>query len=179
MKKLIPLIAIAVAMVLPAVMSAQTPNYNGYDNSTKTVLMEWVEDAINADDITFNPTGAEDAFLALIDTLYAKRDASNWSGCVTVAGYLGSAAQYIQGASIKSLVEDCCQATADAYNDPSHSMIMTPIVKTAIQDGLNDDNSTLTSVKATLKHHAKKTTEYPDGRKVTEEACTWSLEVEV
>ncbi len=176
MKKLIPLIAVALAMAIPSVMVAV--EYNGYDNSTKTVLMEWVEDAINADNIPFTSTSEKDAFLALIDTLYAKRDASDWSGCVTVAGYLGSAVQYIQGSSIRSLVEDCCQVTADAYNDPSHNTIMTPTVKTSIQDGLNDGNSESLGVKGTLTHHAEIVTEYPDGTTKTEAACTWSLEVE-
>jgi len=179
MKKTIPLIAIAVAMALPLTISAQTPDYYGFENPDKTVLMEWVEDAINNNNIPFTSTGEKDAFLALIDTLYAKRDNRDWSGCATVAGYLETATAAIFGDDISSLVEDCCQVTADAYDDPYHSMIMTPTVKTSIQDGLNDGNSTLTSVEGTLTHHAKKTTEYPDGTIVTEEACTLSLVVKV
>jgi len=135
MKKLIPLIAVALAMVLPAVMSAQTPDYYGYDNSTKTVLIEWVEDAINDGNITFNPTGAEDAFLALVEDLYDYRDAENWSACVTTAGYLETAAQYIQGSAIRSYVESCCDVTGWFYGI-SDVMCMTGATHDAIQYSL-------------------------------------------
>ncbi len=180
MKKLIPLIAIAVAMAVPAVMSAQpqTPDYYGFENPDKTVLIEWVEDAINADNIPFTSTDEKDAFLALIDTLYAKRDNRDWSGCVTTAGYLETAAEVIVGDDISSLVEDCCQVTADAYSETDYNMWIIPADATAIQDGLNDGNSALLGFKGTLTHHAEVVTEYPDGTTKTEEACTWSLEVE-
>jgi len=179
MKRIIPLIAVALAMAVPAVMSAQTPDYYGYENPDKTVLMEWVEDAINNNNIPFTSTGEKDAFLALIDTLYAKRDNRDWSGCATVAGYLETATAAIVGDDISSLVEDCCQVTADAYDDPSHSMLMTPTVKTSIQDGLNDGNSESLGVEGTLTHHAEIVTEFPDGTIVTEAACTLSLVVKV
>lgn len=126
-------------------------DYNGYDNSTKTVLMEWVENAINADDITFNPDGADDAFLDLVDTLYAKRDASDWDGCVTVAGYLEAAAQYIVGTSIRSYVESCCDVTGWFYG-VSDLMCMTDGTETAIQYSLATANPSYREVRLDSAH---------------------------
>ncbi|MEA3311984.1 MAG: hypothetical protein U9Q76_07170 [candidate division WOR-3 bacterium] len=136
MKKIIPLIAVALAMALPLTISAQTPDYYGYENPDKTVLMEWVEDAINNNNIPFTSTGEKDAFLALIDTLYAKRDASDWSGCVTVAGYLESAAANITEPADEELVASLCECTGDVYTDTEHLMAITPTDQGEIQDAL-------------------------------------------
>ena len=133
MKKLIPLIAIALAMAVPAVMSAQTPDYYGYENPDKTVLIEWVEDAINADNIPFTSTGEKDAFLALIDTLYAKRDAEDWSQCVSVAAQLYTATvDIVDGA--KAELAELCEWAGVAYTYPGNWMIVSPNDEEVIQD---------------------------------------------
>jgi len=138
MKRIIPLIAVALAMVLPAVMSAQTPDYYGYENPDKTVLMEWVEDAINNNNIPFTSTGEKDAFLALIDTLYAKRDNRDWSGCVTTAGSLEAASANIVGTSRRDFVAYLCNLVGFSYAHPEATLVLTPEQVADIQDGLVD-----------------------------------------
>ena len=129
MKKLIPLIAIAVAM-------AQAVTY--YDYTTETPTIEWVETAINDGDITFNPEGAKDAFLALVEDLYDYRDAENWSACVTTAGSLEAATTYING-DVKGQVAELCDATEEIYGydeDDFTSVEITPADEEDIRDNL-------------------------------------------
>jgi len=138
MKKLIPLIAIVLAMAVPAVMSAQTPDYYGYENPDKTVLIEWIEDAINDGDITFNPERAKDAFLALVEDLYDYRDAENWSACVTTAGSLEAASANIVGTSRRDFVAYLCNLVGFSYAHPEATLVLTPEQVADIQDGLVD-----------------------------------------
>lgn len=139
MKRIITL-AIVLAVAVPAVMLAQTPDYYGYDNDTKTVLLEWVEAAIDNNYIDFDTPAYETAFLDLVDDLYAERDVEDWSGCVTVAGYLETAAQYIDGSADKELVISLCDCTEEVYTKTEYLMGITPADQGEIQQALTNDS---------------------------------------
>ena len=136
MKKLIPLIAIVLAMALPLTITAQTY----YDYTVETPTIEWVETAINAGDITFGMPAHKTAFLAGIQQLYDYRDAENWSACVTTAGLLEAATTYING-DVKGQVAELCDATEEIYGYDEESFLeveISPTDEDAMKDNLCD-----------------------------------------
>jgi len=126
MKKLIPIIAIAVAMVLPAVMSAQTLDYYGYENSDLPTLISWIEDGINSGFVTFDTQQHEDEFLALAANLYSVSAVHNWSQCEVICGMLKQAAANIVGTSHREMADWLCEIAAWAYTDEA-VLLLTPL----------------------------------------------------
>lgn len=140
MKRIIPFIAVAVAMAVPITISAQTPDYYGYENQDKGELMQLVVDAINDGDITFTTTQAKEDFLDLYGDLCSYAAQSNWSSCATTAGDMADVAQYIVEDS-KDLVEDLCEATQGAFIATGLEMCITPSDYEDLQEDLTQGGS--------------------------------------
>jgi len=140
MKKLIPLIAIVLAMALPVVASADAVSY--YDYTTSTRMLEMVEDAIQGGRITFDTEVHKTAFLAGIQQLYNYRDAENWSACVTIADNLASTAlQVIPDDGASSNVSAICSTVGDIYgteNDAMDNCSMSKEDEQTLDDNLGD-----------------------------------------
>jgi len=126
-------IAIALAVVLPAVMVGA--DYNGYENDTKTVLMEWVEDALDSGSVTFDSQAHKQDFLDLIDALYSARDNENWLACVALANLLEAASNNIVAEGYRVTVASLSQVTGEAYSQPD-VMIMSDETEDDIKDNL-------------------------------------------
>jgi len=154
MKKIIA-IAIVLALAIPAVMVAQTPDYYGYDHPDQTVYMELVENAIDASNISFDTQAHEDDYLDLIDDLYTACDASNWNQCIVVSAMLKQASANIEGTDIRTLVESLCDCTADAYQS-SYTMLVIPADMTALVVQLNNGNLLSVSGEVIIKHFGRK-----------------------
>lgn len=153
MKKIIPLLAVALAMAVPLTISAQTPDYYGFENPDKTTLIEWVEDAINAGNIDFDTQAHEDAFLDIIQDVYDYRDAENWSAIVTLAGQMKTATSCIEGTSHSDMVDWICEIVGWAYADET-VLLLTPGQVTEIQAVLNSPptDETLRDRDRTIEH---------------------------
>jgi hypothetical protein len=135
MKRIIPLLAVAIAMAIPATMSAQTIDYYGYTNDRKIVLMEWVEDGITSGSITFDTQAHEDDFMDLINDLYSSSNAMSWSQCITIAAQLESASAYITEEGHRVLVAALSRLLAEVYSS-SAIMVISNEYQTFIRDAL-------------------------------------------
>jgi hypothetical protein len=130
-------------MAVPLTASAQMTQElsYGYDNSSKTVLMEMVENAINAGAVTFDTQAHKDEFLALISNLYDARDAGNWNTVVTIANQLRAATANIVGVNQKDLVESLCFCSAGVYTYSDLIMLLTPEDEAALAAALANGGS--------------------------------------
>lgn len=180
MKRIITLTAIAMAMALPSLASAQTPDYYGYGDAEKTILIQWAKEAIDNNNITFTTTTAKTNFLNLCNDLEAYASQSDWSSCVTVSTNLKTAAGYINGADIKALVEDCCDATAAAF-DASEDLCMSSSDHDEIGIELNNGNLLGGRITIYFKHFKAdedcQTEKRPDGSNKHISKCMCRLEV--
>jgi hypothetical protein len=116
-KRIITL-AVVLAALIPAMMVAQTPSFKGYDEYTKTDIVEWIKDGIDAGYVQFDTPQHEQDFLGVVQQILAARDAGNWSAIVTLADRLETAAGYIVGESHQSLAESLSQILAEVYSSP-------------------------------------------------------------
>jgi hypothetical protein len=122
MKRFIPLIAVAIAMAVPLTISAQTPDYYGYENSDLPTLISWIEDGINAGFVTFDTQQHEDDFLALAATLHSTVDVGQ---CQAICGMLKQAAANIVATSHREMADWLCEIAGWAYTDES-PLLLTP-----------------------------------------------------
>ena len=116
MKKLIPLIAVALAMVLPSIMSAEEVEW---DFMVETPPLEIIEQNILDGDIPFISTEARTDFLNGIQEVYNARDAENYDLCATLANDLTTttAVQTITDTIVGNNVSVVCMAVADEYDE--------------------------------------------------------------
>ncbi|NLI99499.1 hypothetical protein GX441_12710 [bacterium] len=154
MKRIITIAAIIMAAAIPIAASAQTPDYYGYEGAEKTVLIQWVKEAIDANNITFTTTAAKTNFLGLCSALETYASQSNWTSCVTTSNNLKTAASYINGADIKALVEDCCDATAGAFGS-SEDLCMSSSDHDDTREALENGNLMGWSGGIYIKHFEK------------------------
>ncbi len=153
MKRIITIAAIMMAVAIPVTVSAQTPDYYGYDNATKTELMSWVEDAINGGTVTFDTQAHEDEFLALISDLYDARDDEDWGECVSILEDIERAAANIVNANHESMVIYLCDILELSYTSYNAVLVLTPLQRQVIEEVLQDPNPQDTSKPAPLVYH--------------------------
>ncbi|MCK4232072.1 hypothetical protein KAX06_08580 [candidate division WOR-3 bacterium] len=121
MKKLIPLIAIALAMALPATMIATEVEW---DFTVETPPLEIIEQNIIDGHITFTTDVDRTNFLNGIQEVYNARDAENYSLCATLANDLTTTAvQTITDTIVGNNVSVVCGAVADEYSEWPENML--------------------------------------------------------
>ena len=140
MKKLIPLIAIAVAMAVPSIMSAEEVEW---DFTVETPPLEIIEQNILDGDIPFISTEAQTDFLNGIQEVYNARDAENYALCATLANDMTTtAAQTITDTIVGNNVSVVCGAVADEYSEWPINMLYPSIDSEdigRIDDGTGSD----------------------------------------
>lgn len=124
MKRLITL-AIVLAVAIPAVVAAQTPDYYGYENPDLSTLISWIEDGINTGYVRFDTEAHKNEYLALIGNLYTAGSVSNWSQCAMICAMLKQASVNITGTSHRTSAETVCEVAGWSYTDPS-VLLLTP-----------------------------------------------------
>ncbi len=174
MKRIITL-GVVLALVAPALLLAQTVDYYGFDNSTKTELVSWIETAIDNGSVSFDTQAHKDAYLGLINDLYAARNAADWDECIAVANSLAVASGNIVGNN-SALAASICECVAAIYSISDTILIPTKDVlsiKEATSTG--NPNGVVMEADERTKVHASKTViiKTSDGTEIITSACTY------
>jgi len=132
-------IAIVSTMVIPAVMTAQTINF---DYTQETHLLEMLEANIEGGEISFDTEAHKQSFLSGISSVYSHRDAENWSTCVTLCDGLATAAvNWIEVDDVASTASALCSCVADIYEEDEetfNTVMIDSDDNAEIDDALND-----------------------------------------
>lgn len=115
------------------------PEYTAHKNTTKVVLIDWVNDAINAGNVTFNTYQQKLDFQNLIQQVHQSINASNWANVVTQAAQLNGLTTNIQGATTRALVGSLCECLETIYTDDEFMLLDNADAQT-FQDALATGN---------------------------------------
>jgi len=139
MKKLIPLIAVALAMVLPAVMTAETLDW---DFESGCPPLDIIKANILDNDMTFTSSTYRSAMLTAINAIYDYVDLGQYSNAASAADALaGNCDTYIEAEVVTGNVAVVLGAIADVYEwDPDDLWCTTtsPADAGVIDDGTED-----------------------------------------
>jgi len=142
MKKLIPLIAIAVAMALPAVAPAQTAETLDWDFESGCPPLDIIKANILDNDMTFTSPTYRSAMLTAINAIYDYVDLGQYSNAASAADALaGNCDTYIEEEVVAGNVAVVLGAIADVYEwDPDDLWCTTtsPADAGVIDDGTED-----------------------------------------
>ncbi|NLI98644.1 hypothetical protein GX441_08310 [bacterium] len=126
MKRIITIAAIIMAAAIPIAASAQVGSYYYADNSEKTLLVEWIQQSANkVNGIHFDTPAHMTQFLALCQSLYAARDAENWTQCTAIAQQLLGMCQYIIGAGHRTWSANNINMVRTGYLNPEALILLT------------------------------------------------------
>jgi len=169
-KRIITL-GVVLALVAPALLLAQTVDYYGFDNSTKTELVSWIETAIDNGSVSFDTQAHKDAYLGLINDLYAARNAADWDECIAVANSLAVASGNIVGNN-SALAASICNAIKNAYSSNNY-LVLKKEHATRLKNliGTGNPEDVVLEIEATI-HVEGMTIETKDSTTITIEACT-------
>lgn len=140
MKRIITIAVIALVVSMPSMASAQSPpDYVAHYNTTKAVLIDWVDDAINSANVTFNTYQQQAEFQDKIQQIHQSINTENWTNIVTLAAQLSTLTTNIQGANSRALVTSLCESLEAVYTDEDF-MLLDNADAQAFQDALASGN---------------------------------------
>lgn len=137
-----------IGLFLPLALAAQVlPSLVAYDNDSKTVFIEWIEEGINNGKVLFDTQEHKDEFLSTIQVIYGLRDAEDWNGIVTKAEELQDYTQYILVPMVsdnkRELAASLCNLLKTVYQSTFSALVgITPDDQDAtIESMTTDDNN--------------------------------------